>query len=157
MAQLPEETHRLIPGITVFEWAYVLRASAITGGLLLSIGLGFGFANSWGDGTEPGLQIFAALGIAVAAVSYPLTPFLSHRDRKELAAGYTTSPGRNQEVDWVDSRTGLVLRPAGEKLQSSIEVKAALNRAKQYLAEHPEARQTLFRRRHGFPRVGPEQ
>jgi hypothetical protein len=51
--------------------------------------------------------LFAVFGSVLGATT---------RSKAELAAGYTTTPYRNQEVDLVDSRTGIVLRSAGEPL-----------------------------------------
>jgi hypothetical protein len=60
------------------------------------------------------------------------------RAKAELAAGYTTTPFGNEEVDLVDARTGAILRRAGEPLIDK-RTFLALRREARLSAERPNA------------------
>lgn len=139
--------HRLVSGFTVYECGVTILWLLGAGILLVAVGLVFGFAHSWGSGAEPWLPAFGMTGLAVECCGFPVAAYAKGQARRELAAGYTSSPGQHADVDWVDSRAGMVLREAGRPLFSSVAVKAAKRHARGYARQYPNVKQGWVQRR----------
>ncbi len=72
---------------------------------------------------------FAATVILIV-VSYAVEAAFKRADQRERRAGYTTLRLKYQEFDQVDSRTGIVVRPAGAPFLSRAEWEARAQRAR---------------------------
>jgi hypothetical protein len=115
-----ERRVNLLPGLSCFVWTWLL-----VGSMLLSVAFaGLIFVLIFLVHAHPGLSpAFHALlwwWLAVT-VMFPPVGVVGKviKERRELMAGYTTLRGLYPNVDFVDRRSGVVLREAGSPLESS--------------------------------------
>ncbi len=123
----------LVPGPSLVVWGWVGIVTVywgVVGGVL--VGLFFAVASGVGASWLLDLfHVFLAVwlvGVVVGAAAIGLG--LPTRLKMELAAGYTTGNFAHPEVDLVDSRTGIVLREAGEPLLDRSTFRAARRAAR---------------------------
>ena len=129
--------HDLLPGRTAVAISNNALAFIILIGidcvlLLLSIP----FQNSFPHAVELLISkvLFGLLFIAIG-FCWGFTLAASSKERKEVAAGYTTVLARNLNVDQVDPATGIVIRDAGDSYLTRAELNAARNRVRSASAE----------------------
>lgn len=105
----------MLPGLSVRQWEFFDTRICIGGVVLLVLAVPFGIAAGqevgWAVPVAVSLGVVGALGVGWYIV--PVSPSV-WKEKRELAAGYTTRPfPHNPDVDLVESTTGVVIREAG--------------------------------------------
>lgn len=125
--------HDLLPGPTVFQWSgYALMSCALglvgmIGALVCAVTI-VSASQQW----DPVTITFLALLLLGFAGGWVLNKLSDRKGRAELAAGYTTSAQGNNEVIRLHSRTGVVMREAGQPNLTKPQWEAAMARVRAY-------------------------
>ncbi|WP_348786601.1 hypothetical protein [Leifsonia sp. NPDC080035] len=133
MSDQPEWRRRdLLPGATTFQiggWVLISIAIAAVGAIGSLI---------WGFGVAPKTKAWDPVGIAVFALfaggsvaAFVFDRWSDLKAKREIEAGYTTVNG-NHQVERVHSRSGIVVREAGEPNLTKEQWEAAMNRVRAY-------------------------
>ena len=125
-------TRHLLPGPSL--WAcgriiFVYIGWCGLGGVMLLAFIAVGNlsgSNSLQRAFEVSLWVWL-IGVVLGAIGVAL---VSARAKQEIAAGYTTSPYGDQEMDLIDARSGVVLRRAGERMLDRAEFRSAIRAAR---------------------------
>lgn len=126
------EKIEMLPGRSAQEWDRVHTAVQICGWLLVGLMIPFAIAGSQGLSWSwvVALSLFV-VGITAVSWSNAGPSPLARRDRREVEAGYTTTPLPHRPgVALVDYQTGVVLRRGGEPALTREEYRAAAMRAR---------------------------
>ena len=125
----------LLPGPTAYQLA---------GWVLASLGVGaFGAVGAliWGFALAPRTTAWDLLGVVMITMfaggglaAFVFDRWSNSKTKKEIAAGFTTKVNGNNQVECVHSRTGVVIREAGEPNLTREQWEAAMNRVRAYEA-----------------------
>ncbi|KQR53540.1 hypothetical protein ASF88_01275 [Leifsonia sp. Leaf336] len=135
MAQESWERREVLSGPTAKQWA---RAG------IWSIGVsGFGAVGGVAcaltivartQALDPVTLAFVAMTVGGVGVGWFCSWMSDRKERVELAAGYTTCAQGNNEVVRLHSRTGVVMREAGQPNLTKPQWEAAMTRVRAYEA-----------------------
>src|SRR5688572_12918230 len=105
----------LLPGLTAFQWRRIVRWMIGVAVVLVALGVAGAFvATVVGEDVAPIILLVAIPGGVLAFIGRSLIETVP-RERREVAAGYTTLPGRYSNLPQLHPITGAVLRQAGRQ------------------------------------------
>lgn len=123
----------LLPGWTLHKWSGPVAGLFVACLLFLIVAL-FVFLGT--QTTEhpfhPAFVLFIALAVLSAASGGLLWPFMAAKERRELAAGYTTAAQGHYEVERRDWKYGVIMREANTGKMSYDDWVAAKRRIQAY-------------------------
>jgi hypothetical protein len=110
----------LLPGLSCFVWTCLLGSSILLSVAFVVAIFVFLLLVHAHPVESPAYHALVWGWLAMTALSLPVGVVgKMTKERRELMAGYTTLRGLYPNVDFVDRRSGLVLREAGSSLTSS--------------------------------------
>jgi hypothetical protein len=124
----------LLPGWTTHRWGGVIAGLLGSCCVLLFISaLVFLGTQTEARPFHPAFVVFATTAVTTGVVGGLMTPFAAQKERRELAAGYTTSAQGHHEVERRDWKYGVIMREANTGKMSYDDWVAAKRRIQAYV------------------------
>ena len=129
----------VLPGVSVLTWTSLLLAVAawfVVGFAFVAISLAVVHAENvgWPDYLGPFVVVWLVTSVGDIIA---LNLIIVSRGKAERAAGYTTVPTGDADLDRVDPHTGIVLRDAGQPRLTRGQWRIARRQAREYVTSNP--------------------